>query len=103
MVIHTNFADGKILLIDVKYLYVNCNGKSRICAVKWIGVNMWCVNPHLTKKMLVRANSKFGHFNDRVLLPKESQISRAYDRHCSQLEYHCLIGLLKSNIRVMCL
>jgi hypothetical protein len=31
------------------------------------------------------------------------QISRAYDRHCSQFEYHYPIGLLKSNIRVMCL
>jgi hypothetical protein len=32
---------------------------------------MWCVNPHLTNKILVRVNSKLGHFNDRILLPKE--------------------------------
>jgi hypothetical protein len=54
-------------------------------------------NPHLTNKMLVCVNSKLGHFNDRILLPKESlktiifidiwnmldQISCAYNRHCS--------------------
>jgi hypothetical protein len=33
---------------------------------------MWCVNPHLTNKMLIHVNFKFGHFNDRILLPKES-------------------------------
>jgi hypothetical protein len=58
---------------------------------------MWCVNPHLTNKMLVCVNSKLGHFNDQILLPKESlkpitcmdiwdmlnQIPRAYNHHCS--------------------
>jgi hypothetical protein len=72
VVIHTNFVDGKTLLTEVKYLYVNCNGESHICAVEWIGVNMWCVNPHVTNKMLVHVNSKLDHFNDRVMLPKES-------------------------------
>jgi hypothetical protein len=33
---------------------------------------MWCVKPHLTNKMLVRVNSKLGHFNDRILFSKES-------------------------------
>jgi hypothetical protein len=33
---------------------------------------MWCVNPHLTNKMLVCANSKLCHSNDQILLPKES-------------------------------
>jgi hypothetical protein len=72
VVIHTNFVDEKTLLTEVKCLYVNCNRVSCICAVEWIGVNMWCVNPHLTNKMLLRVNSKLGHFNDRILLPKES-------------------------------
>jgi hypothetical protein len=72
VVIHTNFVDRKTLLTDVTYLYVNCNGGSRICTVEWIRANMWCVNPYLTNKMLVSVNAKLGHFNDRVLLPKES-------------------------------
>jgi hypothetical protein len=63
---------GKTLLIEVKYLYVICNEGSRICAAKWIGVNMWCVNPYLTNKRLIYVNSKLGHFNDRILLPKKS-------------------------------
>jgi hypothetical protein len=25
---------------------------------------MWCVNPHITNKMLVCVNSKHGHVND---------------------------------------
>jgi hypothetical protein len=50
----------------------NYNGGSRICEVEWIGVNMWCVNSHLTNNMLVCVNSKLGHFNDWILLPKES-------------------------------
>jgi hypothetical protein len=74
---------------------------------------MWCVNPHLTNKMVRCVSSKLGYFNERILLPKESlkpiicmdiwdmldQISQAYNHHCSQFEYHCPIGLLKSNIR----
>jgi hypothetical protein len=72
VVIHTNFADGKILLIEVKYLYVNCNEGSHIFVVEWIGVNMWCVNPRLTNKMVLCINSKLDHFNDRILLLKES-------------------------------
>jgi hypothetical protein len=58
---------------------------------------MWCVNPHLTNKMLVCVNSKLGHFNDQILLPKESlkpiicmdiwymldQIPWAYNHHYS--------------------
>jgi hypothetical protein len=63
---------GKTLLTKVKYLYVPATGGSRICAVEWIGVNMWCINSHLTNKMLVHVNSKLGHLNDRILLPKES-------------------------------
>jgi hypothetical protein len=61
VVIHTNFAYGKTLLIDVKYLYVNCNNGSRIFVVEWVGV-----------KMLVCINFKLGHFNGRIFLPKES-------------------------------
>jgi hypothetical protein len=71
-------------------------GGSCIFAVEWIGVNMWCVNPHLTNKMLVCVNSKLGCFNERILLPKEllkpitcmdiwsmlDQIPRSYNRHC---------------------
>jgi hypothetical protein len=64
---------GKILLTDVKYLYVNCNeGGGCIFTVEWITVNMWCVNPHLTNKMLVCVNFKLRHFNDQNLLSKES-------------------------------
>jgi hypothetical protein len=33
---------------------------------------MWHVNSRLINKMLVRVNSKLGHFNDWILLPKES-------------------------------
>jgi hypothetical protein len=33
---------------------------------------MWCVNSHLTNKMLVCVNSKLSHSNDWILLPKES-------------------------------
>jgi hypothetical protein len=47
--------------------------------------------------MLICVNSKLGHYNDQILLPKESlkpitcmdiwdmldQIPRAYNRHCS--------------------
>jgi hypothetical protein len=33
---------------------------------------MWCANPYLTNKMLVCVNSKLGHYNDEILLPKES-------------------------------
>jgi hypothetical protein len=72
-------------------------GGRRTFAVEWIRVNMWCVNPHLSNKMLVCVNSKLGHFNDRILLPKESlkpiifmdiwgmldQISWTYNHHCS--------------------
>jgi hypothetical protein len=97
VIIHTNFADEKTLLTNVKYLYVNCNGGSLIFVVEWIGVNMWCVNLHLTNKMLVCVNSKLHHFNDHILLSKEllkpitcmdiwdmlDQISRAYNHHCS--------------------
>jgi hypothetical protein len=107
---------GKILLIEVKYLYVKYNWGSHICAVEWIGVNLWCVNPHLTNKMLVRVNSKLlfqwpDSFTKRVIktnymygyIRPLDQISRACNCHCSQIEYCCPIGLLKSNIRVMCL
>jgi hypothetical protein len=108
---------GKTLLIKVKYLYVNYNEGSRICAIEWNGVNIWCVNPHFTNKMLVHVNSKLGHSNYQILLPKESlkpitcmdiwghldQISRPYNCHCSQIEYSYPIGLLKSNIWVICL
>jgi hypothetical protein len=62
----------KTLLIEVKYLYINYNGGSRIYAVEWIGVNMWCVNPYLTNKMIVCVNSKLDHFNDRILFTKKS-------------------------------
>jgi hypothetical protein len=72
VVIHTNFADGKTLLTDVKYLYVTATGGVVSCAIEWIEVNMWYVNSHLTNKMLVCVNSKLDHFNDRILLPKES-------------------------------
>jgi hypothetical protein len=58
---------------------------------------MWCVNPHLTNKMLICVNSKLGYFNDWILLSKESlksitcidiwdmldQIPWAYNHHCS--------------------
>jgi hypothetical protein len=33
---------------------------------------MWCVNQLLTNKILVRVNSKLGHFSDQILFPKES-------------------------------
>jgi hypothetical protein len=33
---------------------------------------MWCVNSHLTNKMLVRVNSKLSHSNDWILLLKKS-------------------------------
>jgi hypothetical protein len=33
---------------------------------------MWCANPYLTNKMSVCVNSKLGHYNDQILLPKES-------------------------------
>jgi hypothetical protein len=36
------------------------------------GMELTPVNPHLTNKMLVRVNSKLGHFNDQILLSKES-------------------------------
>jgi hypothetical protein len=55
--------------------------------------------------MLVCVNSKLGHFNDQILLPKESlkpiifmdimdmldQISWAYNHHCIQC-FHCPTG-----------
>jgi hypothetical protein len=58
---------------------------------------MWCVNPNFTNKMLICVNSKIGHYNGQILLPKESlqpftcmdiwdmldQIPRAYNHHCS--------------------
>jgi hypothetical protein len=54
----------------------------------------------MTNKMLVYVNSKLGHFNDRILLWRESQkpitcmniwdmldqIFWAYNRHCSQIK-----------------
>jgi hypothetical protein len=61
----------KTLLTTIKYLYVTALGGVVSCAVDWVGVNMWCVNPHLTNKILVHVNSKLGHFNDLILLPKE--------------------------------
>jgi hypothetical protein len=61
VVIHTNFADGKNTLDRGQMSLCNYNGGSRIYAVEWIGVNMLCVNSHLTNKMLVRVNSKLGH------------------------------------------
>jgi hypothetical protein len=72
VVIHTNFVDGKNTLDQGQISLCTCNGGSRICAVEWIGVNMWCINSHLTNKMLVHVNSKLGHLNDWILLPKES-------------------------------
>jgi hypothetical protein len=33
---------------------------------------MWCVNPHITNKMLVCVNSKLGHVDDWTLLINES-------------------------------
>jgi type IV secretory pathway VirB3-like protein len=60
------------LLTDIKYLYVNCNRGSHICVVEWTGVNMWCVNQLLINKILLRVNSKLGHFSDQILFPKES-------------------------------
>jgi hypothetical protein len=63
---------GKIHLTDVKYLYATATGGVVSCVVEWTRVNTWCVNPHLTNKMLVRVNSKPSHFNDQILLSKES-------------------------------
>jgi hypothetical protein len=71
VVIHTNFADEKNTLDHGQISLCNCIGRVVSCAVDWVGVNMWCVNPHLTNKILVHVNSKLGHFNDLILLPKE--------------------------------
>jgi hypothetical protein len=40
--------------------------------VEWIGVIMWCVNPHITNEMLVCVNSKLGHVYDWILLISKS-------------------------------
>jgi hypothetical protein len=63
---------GKTLLIEFKYLFVTATGAVISCTVEWIRVNMWCVNSHLTNKILVRVNTKLGHFNDQILSTKDS-------------------------------
>jgi hypothetical protein len=68
----TNFTYGKTLLTEAKFLYVSCNEGSRIIAVEWIEVNMWCVNLHMTNEMLVCINSKLSHADDWIILLRES-------------------------------
>jgi hypothetical protein len=63
---------------------------------------MWCVNPHLTNKILVCVNSTLGHFNVRIVLPKESLKPIIFMDIWDTLN-QISTGLLKSNIRVMCL
>jgi hypothetical protein len=70
VIIYINFVDGKNILDRGQISLCNCNGGVVSCAIEWIGVNMWCVNPHLTNKMLVCVNSKLGHFNDQIFLLK---------------------------------
>jgi hypothetical protein len=41
-------------------------------AIEWIGVIMWCVNPHITNKMLICVHSKLGHVDDWIPLINES-------------------------------
>jgi hypothetical protein len=68
---HANFTEGKALLTEVKYRYVNYD-RGAYTVVEWIGVIMWCVNPHITNEMLVYINSKLGHVDDWILLISES-------------------------------
>jgi hypothetical protein len=93
MIIHTNFADGK-----------NTFDRDQIslCSLQW--GDMWCVNLHLTNKMMVCVNSNFGHFNDWILLPKESlnQLHAwIYETCCIKFLRLTIVIVAKLNIIVL--
>jgi hypothetical protein len=68
---HANFTEEKNTLDWGQILICKLRRGEPYITAEWIGVIMWCVNPHITNKMLVCVNSKFGHVDDWILLISE--------------------------------
>jgi hypothetical protein len=58
--------------------------------------DIWIKFPELTIAIVSKLNTKTNYMYG--YMGHLDQISRAYNCHCSQIEYRCPIGLLKSNI-----